>query len=298
MRPGVALGVAVTVSLGLHLAALGFGVSRDGTQIEAGAGAVNVAIGTSFADMASGTLAAAKTRDADLISSTPPDQMPATQPTPVTEETPTTPAQVTTHSSASVLIPLQLTESVPIPAKPATPISEGSRVEPDGTVETLAYIDAPTPAPNVSKRPVSRPATLVVPRSAPPKAATAAVPRGNAQNNAKAGAQTTPSAATAVKRGTDSTRETTQGNAAATTYPGQVMRKINRVPKPRVSAGGSAVVRFTIAGNGRLAGLSLARSSGSSQFDKAALGVIRRAAPFPAPPPGAQRSFSLTIKGR
>ena len=47
-----------------------------------------------------------------------------------------------------------------------------------------------------------------------------------------------------------------------------------------------------------LAGLSVARSSGSAALDRAALRVVQRAAPFPAPPAGAQRSFSIKIEAR
>ena len=61
---------------------------------------------------------------------------------------------------------------------------------------------------------------------------------------------------------------------------------------------GATVVAFRVAGSGGLAGLSVARSSGSAALDRAALRVVQRAAPFPAPPAGAQRSFSIKIEAR
>ena len=76
------------------------------------------------------------------------------------------------------------------------------------------------------------------------------------------------------------------------------MSRIARVGKPRVRARGTALVAFTIAGNGGLAQLSLARSSGSDALDRAALQLVRRAGPFPPPPQGAQRAFSIGITGR
>jgi protein TonB len=57
-------------------------------------------------------------------------------------------------------------------------------------------------------------------------------------------------------------------------------------------------VQFTIGDGGRLATVGIARSSGSAQLDRAALAVIERATPFPPPPDGAQRRFSVQIEGR
>ncbi|MEL6647438.1 MAG: TonB family protein [Pseudomonadota bacterium] len=47
-----------------------------------------------------------------------------------------------------------------------------------------------------------------------------------------------------------------------------------------------------------MAGLSVSKSSGSARLDLAALSMVRRAAPFPAPPPGARRNFSINIQGQ
>ena len=58
---------------------------------------------------------------------------------------------------------------------------------------------------------------------------------------------------------------------------------------------GQTVVAFTIDDTGALKSLAIAISSGTPAVDAAALDYIRHAAPFPAPPPGAQRSFSPAI---
>lgn len=121
-------------------------------------------------------------------------------------------------------------------------------------------------------------------------------PQGNANQNARTGTAT--GAETNQRQANTGTgRSAESGNAAASNYPGQVMRQISRVRRPQVGSRGTAVVAFTISSSGGLAGLSLARSSGNGRLDQAAMGVIRRAAPFPAPPPGARRSFSINIKG-
>jgi len=121
----------------------------------------------------------------------------------------------------------------------------------------------------------------------------------NATRDATAGSAAGQETATPAQQGRETSRQSAaQGNAAASNYPGQVMRHLARVPRPRADARGAALVRFSIGAGGRLASVGLARSSGSSRLDRAALTVVQRAAPFPAPPSGAQTSFSIRIEGR
>lgn len=60
------------------------------------------------------------------------------------------------------------------------------------------------------------------------------------------------------------------------------------------TAGGTAMVRFTVLRSGQVTGAGLARSSGVGQIDSAALGAIRGSLP-PAPPGVTQSSLSVTI---
>ena len=87
------------------------------------------------------------------------------------------------------------------------------------------------------------------------------------------------------------------GNAASTNYAGLVMQHLSKVRRPRASSPGSAFVSFTIGQRGELEDIRISRSSRSARFDRDALKVVRRAAPFPAPPPGVNRSFSVEIEG-
>lgn len=156
----------------------------------------------------------------------------------------------------------------------------------------------------VSRRPRTRPAEVEQAASAneTPSPEPTARPQGNAggnaERNANRGSATGSDESKAERAGNDNNRQSANdGNAAASDYPGQVMRKLARVPRPRSSSRGAAIVRFRIAENGDIASIGLARSSGSARLDRAALSVVRRAAPFPGPPRGAQRSFSIRIKG-
>lgn len=114
----------------------------------------------------------------------------------------------------------------------------------------------------------------------------------SAQNNSG------KSSATASRGGGKGSNTKAAGNAKASNYPGLIYRKIQRTRQKRVGGRGSVRIRFSVSSSGGLAGISVARSSGSSKIDKAALAHIRRAAPFPAPPKGARRSFTIPVEIR
>ena len=76
------------------------------------------------------------------------------------------------------------------------------------------------------------------------------------------------------------------------------MRQISRVPRPKGVGRGATLVAFSISGGGGLGSVGVARSSGSPALDRAAVQLIRRAAPFPPPPPGARRSYQVSVEGR
>jgi protein TonB len=59
------------------------------------------------------------------------------------------------------------------------------------------------------------------------------------------------------------------------------------------------VVGFRLSNSGRLLSSYVMRSSGLAGMDQAALACVRRAGPFPAPPPGATaKQLALSIDFR
>ena len=204
-----------------------------------------------------------------------------------------------------------------VPAPLAVPPSESAQVAPPP--ETLQAQDPDSDAPVLSRRPMRKnPETAAKiaearakqeqaererrqaeQQAAKKKATQQAAARGNAQRNATKGSSSGQSAsAKSTTTGKRQAAASAQGNAAASNYPGQVMRRISRAGKPRVRTTGTATISFAIASNGGLASVSVARGSGSAALDRAAVSVIRKAAPFPRPPAGARRQYSIKIKGQ
>ena len=81
-------------------------------------------------------------------------------------------------------------------------------------------------------------------------------------------------------------------------YAKAVMKKVRSTKKKKVKARGVAVVAFSVGRDGSLAGARIARSSGDAELDQVAVEHIRRSAPFPAPPEGADRNFQIEFAGK
>jgi periplasmic protein TonB len=89
------------------------------------------------------------------------------------------------------------------------------------------------------------------------------------------------------------------GNAAVSNYPGKVRSKLARVARSvRAKGRGEVVVAFAVGSNGGVRSARVARSSGVSSVDQAALQAIRKASPFPPIPANVGRStweFSIPL---
>lgn len=97
-----------------------------------------------------------------------------------------------------------------------------------------------------------------------------------------------------TQRGAEPSNRSTQDRAGhaedsmvRSRYRAEISRRIERAK--RAGSGGegdgAALVELTIDASGGLLGATLAESSGLAMRDAAALSTVRRAAPFPAPPP-------------
>jgi protein TonB len=197
---------------------------------------------------------------------------------------------VTTPETINPVTPTATAQPVTAAALPKVqPVLPVAATRPDraasAPVETVAAIEPPA---------VQTPdADTPRPRARPEPA-----PQGNAERSARRGdtGGQPQGRSTSTSRGNEG-MSASDGRAVAE-YPQQVNRHLSRLRRPATRFGGTAVIAFTVGGNGGLAALSVARSSGNADFDRLALAHVQRAAPFPPPPSGAQRSFNVTVQGR
>ncbi len=309
-RSTTAKGGSLILAAALLAGAMQLAAVEIHPALEGGGAAVEAVMGSQFEDMSAGALSALTPKEA-LTPTTEPEAMEATKPPPPTEALRIAePDTLSLPAGPDTVGAIPQVEPVAIPAQEAKPEATPKARTASQTLE------ASTPendAPLSSKRPAQRnpvraaqaaekqqaPRRETRQKAARGKAAAQMAPRGNAQRNNLKGSDTGISqTAKATSSGQQAVAASQAGNAAASNYPGQVMRRISRLPKPRVNARGTTVVAFSIAAGGRLAGVSIARGSGSASLDQAAVTLIRSAAPFPSPPVGAQRQFSIGIKGR
>lgn len=275
--------IAAGVAICAHgAAALAVMAPPKNVEMDGMSGAAETRLGSSFADMATGTLSAIS-----------PENTPTTPPVTPTVQSPVVPAPV-----PALQTPVGTTAFTPAALTPVVQHTI-AKAQSTPTADTLRAFK-PTARP---ERPIketvkpAQPQKQSVAKTTAAKPKTHTTPRGNSTITARAGQTDGKATAKATSKG-DGGQKATSGNAAASNYNGKVMRKLSRISRPRVSVKGSAIVAFKVSASGGLAGISLKRSSGSSELDRAAIKVVTRAAPFPAPPAGAQRSFNVEIKGR
>ncbi|QBY01485.1 TonB family protein [Rhodophyticola sp. CCM32] len=316
----------------------GFGNAPPVPQTDGGGSAEMALLGSSFADMVQGSASMPDTPPVQMpVETSTAEQTETADPTstaPVPTDTPTEAATVDSLALSAPpdddpVLPLETAERTP-PAAAPTPARTTDATAALQT--TSARVDTTAPAPpaeqhplppvsDLSATPAPAPARIVstAPQAQQPDASTPrpqARPSPEPEPEPPAIAASAPSAAgnasRNTRRGDVSGREAGQsaaqaparegasqaGSAAAANYPGLVMRQIAQTRRNRVSARGEAQVSFTISGNGGLQSISITRSSGNAELDQSALDHVRRASPFPPPPAGATRNFSIRIEGR
>ena len=110
-------------------------------------------------------------------------------------------------------------------------------------------------------------------------------------------ASESPTAEPSSLANSSSAQPAAAGNSEYSNYSGKVMKHLSRLRRPRASGPGSAYIRFVIASRGTIEHIEVSQSSGSSRFDREALIFVKKASPFPPPPTGISRSFTVEIEG-
>lgn len=275
---------ALLIAAGLHLAGFVMMPASNAVQMAGGAPMQMARLGNSFADMVEGTMSPVTT---PKTTETVDDAERAETPPPEVSQPVTTPQPAQT---AAVVAENLITPVVPVLAATPETLAPMTPVAPLETITAAAppKVEPPKPAakPVVKPRPVKPAAARAKP--ATPK------PQGGAQSTRK-GQSDGNTAGKATTGGQGARKARAAGNAAASNYPGLVMRKISRIRKQRAGARGKATVAFKVSSSGAATSVRIIRSSGSSKIDQIALRHIQRASPFPRPPKGARRSFSVVF---
>jgi periplasmic protein TonB len=196
-----------------------------------------------------------------------------------------------------------LEQSEPAEQKPAVAMVESPtpdtataaprEVPPDTTELSLLPQPEKPLEPKAEAKPVPK-----TEKTAPPKSVKNAAP---AKERRRIDAPTKDRAVTQAKASTPSTAANSVGigrSDASTNYPGTVRAHLSRYQQSLGSSQGTAIVSFTLGGNGAVGGVRLARASGVAAIDQEVQAMVRRASPFPPPPAGAMRSFTIPISFR
>ncbi|WP_103333831.1 energy transducer TonB family protein [Pseudotabrizicola formosa] len=296
--------IALALSGALHAAAaIAIAPQPDTLAVEGGGAATVALLGESFEDLAQGATPVAPTEapPAPPLAAVPVATRVAALPPPMAA--PPAPPLALPSSDTADLAAVPTVDPAPAAHSEASP--QGSAAVSAAAVaapaEHATAIDPASSAPEASPRPLARAAAPAPARPVEKRAEAQSTPvaAGNADRNARKGAQSgqdaAPASATAAGSGAQAAQA---GNAARATYPAVVLRKIERTRKPASRARGSVVVAFRVAPSGGLASAQVVRSSGDPALERTALDHIRRAAPFPPPPAGAETDFRFEFVGR
>ena len=294
--------LALVLAVAVHAALAWALMAEVEADVAGGGGAQEVRIGTSFADMTAGTLEAVEAGEiaqpveaetAETLQPEMPELVQPETPKPLTAEP--VEADVTPADVAKDALPT-ITALTP---EPAPPSERAEAVTADRAEDVQAVSRSLRPRRrSAAFEERNREVVETVPAKPKKTRQPEASNRGNAEQSSTAGAVTGTAGSTAATSGVAGSNAASSGNAAASRYPGKVMQHLSRAPRPSAGARGTTVVAFSVLDGGGLAGVSIARSSGSAALDRAAVDMVRGAAPFPPPPAGAQRSFSISIEGR
>lgn len=184
---------------------------------------------------------------------------------------------------------------VPVPEQPMedmTPEETSEAVLPD--VATAV----PEPRPETDVAEVVKPVEEEKPAPAKKKAAPKEVKKPRA---AQASAPSRKSAANSTTASAPKSQGAQGSGVSPARWQSRVNAHLNRYKRfpPGSSAKGVVTVRFTIDRGGSVLGVSVAQSSGDPALDAAAVDMVRRASPVPAPPTAIAKSrMSLTVPVR
>lgn len=307
---------ALLASSLLHVAAMAISpeLTQD-VQIEGSDTEQSAALGSNFADLvkAGDELNPVETDDSAVA--TPPVETTPKEPVDTPRETanPVTPVVFGTVSPPPFKIepvqseslvassPVERLASVkPEDATTQTPTKPTEQVDPK-SAETPIKPVKPAQTVTPVKKPKPEPAVMPQKQKSQPRTqSSAGSSKTKSRISNKSGSQNGKEQAKAKSSGKSKSksRSSESGNAAVSNYPGKIYAKIARTRQKNAGGRGVTQVRFNVSSSGKAVGISIARSSGNARIDRAAVAHVKRASPFPKPPPGAQTRYVIPIEFR
>lgn len=159
----------------------------------------------------------------------------------------------------------------------------------------LDNVAIPLPLSRPEIRKVSeRPPEKVAEKKKPKKKRTASAPASKVAVKAKAKVRNSDGNAARVAS------EGKASSASSAKWKSRVMVHLQRHKRypasaRREKAEGNAQVRFRIDDRGNVLSVSLSRSSGFAELDRAAIAMVRNSSPVPAPPPGVNKTIVAPV---
>jgi protein TonB len=191
-------------------------------------------------------------------------------------------------------------EQKPAVAMIETPSPDTATAKPQEAPPPPAEV---TLLPQPEEKPIEKKAERKPVQAAPPKPVKDAKP---AKEPRRIAAPTRENATREAKASTPSTAANNVGvgrSDNASNYAGLVsahLRRYQQYPSDARGRGdqGTATVSFGLDSGGRVTSARLARGSGVASLDQEVQAMVRRASPFPAPPDGRPRSFTVPVAFR
>jgi protein TonB len=212
------------------------------------------------------------------IAETVPDNIEPVTPEEITEPVPEEVAEIKPEEVAEI--------------KPEAVAQETEAVIPDLVEAPLPEVAmlVPEPKPTLEEpKPVEKPVRKKTPE---PKKKVAAKPKPKQQEapDLARSAQNAPKAAapSASKGGTGS-------SLSPAKWASQVRARIVRASRSTRGTG-RVMISFAVSSSGQISSVSVSGSSGDPNLDRAAVSIVRRASPVPAPPPGVSRNVTVPVK--
>ena len=298
--------VALLIVIATHIFATNIFYNKNKVQIERSVGAQIAVIGGSFIsaelkDKDTGTEDSREQKSKDPKKETIEKPEPDPEPKKVEQPKPEPIKEVPKP------LPQKVVKETPVKETKAKQLDENAvkKQEPDQKKKEVEKVEKVTPKPKKKIEPKPKKEVKPKPKKKIKKRKKKVVKRKTKRPPQKQlSAKQRRSAKRPVARqkggGNRVQRRNTSGNAITSNYKGRLVSHLRRYKHYPLNAReqkitGSPRVSFTINASGRVVRARIAKSSGSSILDKAALTSVRKASPFPAIPKGGPKTLSITV---